>query len=114
MNTQQLAKLRSIVPEMGAFGTFTVGIGGAGMERIAEVLANEGYQISGSDLAPNPVTQQLTSTGATIFFNHRRKMCVMPARGRAFPAQFPRITGNCRGARGARIRLFAVRKCWRN
>ncbi len=48
-----------------------VGIGGAGMGGIAEVLANEGYQISGSDLAPNPVTQQLTSLGATIFFNHR-------------------------------------------
>ncbi|SUH25190.1 UDP-N-acetylmuramate:alanine ligase [Salmonella enterica subsp. enterica] len=39
--------------------------------RYCEVLANEGYQISGSDLAPNPVTQQLTSLGATIFFNHR-------------------------------------------
>lgn len=48
-----------------------VGIGGAGMGGIAEVLANEGYQISGSDLAPNAVTQQLTELGATIFFNHR-------------------------------------------
>ena len=48
-----------------------VGIGGAGMGGIAEVLANEGYQISGSDLAPNPVTQQLASLGATIYFNHR-------------------------------------------
>ena len=38
---------------------------------IAEVLANEGYQISGSDLAPNPVTQQLMNLGATIYFNHR-------------------------------------------
>ena len=35
------------------------------MGGIAEVLANEGYQISGSDLAPNPVTQQLASLGAT-------------------------------------------------
>lgn len=48
-----------------------VGIGGAGMGGIAEVLANEGYQISGSDLAPNAVTQQLTDLGAQIFFNHR-------------------------------------------
>ncbi|MDN6020389.1 MAG: UDP-N-acetylmuramate--L-alanine ligase, partial [Enterobacterales bacterium] len=48
-----------------------VGIGGAGMGGIAEVLANEGYQISGSDLAPNPVTQQLTELGAQIYFNHR-------------------------------------------
>lgn len=48
-----------------------VGIGGAGMGGIAEVLANEGYEISGSDLAPNAVTKQLTNLGATIYFNHR-------------------------------------------
>ena len=41
------------------------------MGGIAEVLANEGYHISGSDLAPNPVTQHLTGLGATIYFNHR-------------------------------------------
>ena len=72
MNTQQLAKLRSIVPEMRRVRHIHfVGIGGAGMGGIAEVLANEGYQISGSDLAPNPVTQQLSQLGATIYFNHR-------------------------------------------
>ncbi|AFJ48328.1 UDP-N-acetylmuramate--L-alanine ligase [Shimwellia blattae] len=72
MNTQQLAKLRSIVPEMRRVRHIHfVGIGGAGMGGIAEVLANEGYQISGSDLAPNPVTQQLTALGATIYFHHR-------------------------------------------
>lgn len=72
MNTQQLAKLRSIVPEMRRVRHIHfVGIGGAGMGGIAEVLANEGYQISGSDLAPNPVTQQLSALGATIYFNHR-------------------------------------------
>ncbi|WP_312240262.1 UDP-N-acetylmuramate--L-alanine ligase [Pantoea sp.] len=72
MNTQQLAKLRSIVPEMRRVRHIHfVGIGGAGMGGIAEVLANEGYHISGSDLAPNAVTQHLTSLGATIYFNHR-------------------------------------------
>ena len=72
MNTQQLAKLRSIVPEMRRVRHIHfVGIGGAGMGGIAEVLANEGYHISGSDLAPNPVTQNLAALGATIYFNHR-------------------------------------------
>ncbi|MBP2169775.1 UDP-N-acetylmuramate--alanine ligase [Erwinia toletana] len=72
MNTQQLAKLRLIVPEMRRVRHIHfVGIGGAGMGGIAEVLANEGYEISGSDLAPNPVTQHLAALGATIFFNHR-------------------------------------------
>ncbi|PKH22726.1 UDP-N-acetylmuramate--L-alanine ligase [Enterobacterales bacterium CwR94] len=72
MNTQQLAKLRSIVPEMRRVRHIHfVGIGGAGMGGIAEVLANEGYAISGSDLAPNAVTQHLTQLGATVYFNHR-------------------------------------------
>ncbi|KQN58108.1 UDP-N-acetylmuramate--L-alanine ligase [Erwinia sp. E602] len=72
MNTQQLAKLRSIVPEMRRVRHIHfVGIGGAGMGGIAEVLANEGYEISGSDLAPNAVTQHLAGLGATIYFNHR-------------------------------------------
>ncbi|MCL2898915.1 UDP-N-acetylmuramate--L-alanine ligase [Brenneria tiliae] len=72
MNTQQLAKLRSIVPEMHRVRHIHfVGIGGAGMGGIAEVLANEGYQISGSDLAPNAVTQQLSELGAQIYFHHR-------------------------------------------
>lgn len=72
MNTQQLAKLRSIVHEMRRVRHIHfVGIGGAGMGGIAEVLANEGYHISGSDLAPNPVTQNLAALGATIYFNHR-------------------------------------------
>lgn len=35
------------------------------------MLANEGYEISGSDLAPNVVTQQLVALGATVYFNHR-------------------------------------------
>ncbi|CRL62172.1 UDP-N-acetylmuramate--L-alanine ligase [Proteus mirabilis] len=72
MNTQQLAKLRSFVPEMRKVKHIHfIGIGGAGMGGIAEVLANEGYEISGSDLAPNAVTQQLVALGATVYFNHR-------------------------------------------
>jgi len=74
MNTQQLAKLRSIVPEMRRVRHIHfVGIGGAGMGGIAEVLANEGYEISGSDLAPNAVTQHLAALGVTIYFNHRQE-----------------------------------------
>ncbi len=47
-----------------------VGIGGAGMGGIAEVLLNEGYHISGSDLGPNPVVERLTGLGAEIQFGH--------------------------------------------
>ena len=47
-----------------------VGIGGAGMSGIAEVLINLGYQVSGSDSASNAVTQRLTGMGATVFKGH--------------------------------------------
>jgi UDP-N-acetylmuramate--alanine ligase len=48
-----------------------VGIGGSGMSGIAEVLANLGYQVSGSDLAENAATKRLKSLGATISLNHK-------------------------------------------
>ena len=47
-----------------------VGIGGAGMSGIAEVLLNQGYEISGSDIAPSPVTERLESFGAIIYIGH--------------------------------------------
>ena len=48
-----------------------VGIGGSGMGGIAEVLLNLGYEVQGSDLKPNAVTDRLTSLGARIAFGHR-------------------------------------------
>ena len=47
-----------------------VGIGGSGMNGIAEVLLNSGYQVSGSDLAENAATQRLKQLGATIYRGH--------------------------------------------
>ena len=47
-----------------------VGIGGAGMGGIAEVLTNIGYKITGSDIATNPMTERLASLGANVFKGH--------------------------------------------
>jgi len=47
-----------------------VGIGGAGMSGIAEVLVNLGYQVSGSDLSRNAVTDRLAGLGARIAIGH--------------------------------------------
>ena len=47
-----------------------IGIGGAGMSGIAEVLLNEGYKISGSDIAESAVTQRLAKAGAKVFIGH--------------------------------------------
>lgn len=71
MTKVELAKLRTMIPEMRRVRRIHfIGIGGAGMGGIAEVLANEGYQISGSDIANNAVTQRLNQLGATIFIGH--------------------------------------------
>lgn len=48
-----------------------VGIGGAGMCGIAEVLKNEGYRITGSDLSDSKVVQYLRSIGVTVEIGHQ-------------------------------------------
>jgi UDP-N-acetylmuramate--alanine ligase len=48
-----------------------VGIGGAGMSGIAEVLHNLGYQISGSDLNDSVTLQRLQALGIQTFVGHR-------------------------------------------
>jgi UDP-N-acetylmuramate--alanine ligase len=47
-----------------------VGIGGSGMSGIAEVLLNQGYEISGSDISASPNVRRLTEAGAEIFLGH--------------------------------------------
>jgi UDP-N-acetylmuramate--alanine ligase len=47
-----------------------VGIGGAGMSGIADVMNTLGYHVSGSDIADNAVTQRLQSLGVKIYPTH--------------------------------------------
>lgn len=47
-----------------------VGIGGAGMCGIAEVLATQGYQVTGSDLAHSGATRRLTGLGIHVAIGH--------------------------------------------
>jgi UDP-N-acetylmuramate--alanine ligase len=47
-----------------------IGIGGAGMGGIAEVLLTQGYQVSGSDLNENAVTRRLQKLGARVVKGH--------------------------------------------
>lgn len=49
---------------------YFIGIGGAGMSGIAEVMLNMGYQVSGSDLQLSKVTERLTKAGATVYQGH--------------------------------------------
>jgi len=60
------------IPEMGRVRRIHfVGIGGAGMCGIAEVLLNQGYEVSGSDLRGSAVTERLAELGAAINLGHR-------------------------------------------
>jgi len=47
-----------------------VGVGGAGMGGIAEVLCHLGYNVTGSDLRPNAMTRNLESIGVRIVIGH--------------------------------------------
>ena len=52
---------------------YFVGIGGAGMSGIAEVLLNLGYRVSGSDLKLSETTERLQKRGATVFQGHHEQ-----------------------------------------
>ena len=92
-----------------------VGIGGSGMSGIAEVLMNLGYLVSGSDLAPSPVTRRLSELGARIAIGHdaahqianvtpaflqrqiREQANLKLARGRCVCSSSQRARGNLKG-----------------
>lgn len=50
-----------------------VGIGGSGMSGIAEVMLNQGFRVSGSDLAYNLTTDRLQKLGAIVHIGHARE-----------------------------------------
>lgn len=59
------------IPEMRRINQIHfVGIGGSGMCGIAEVLMNQGYKVSGSDIQTSATTKRLESLGAQVFIGH--------------------------------------------
>ena len=79
-----------------------VGIGGAGMSGIAEVLVNLGYEVSGSDLSANSATERLAALGARIVRGHAASHVAnadVVVVSTAVPAQNPEVIA----ARGLRI-----------
>lgn len=60
------------IPEMRRIGSIHfVGIGGSGMCGIAEVLFNQGYRITGSDIKQSTVTDRLSAMGIDIVIGHQ-------------------------------------------
>ena len=50
-----------------------IGIGGAGMSGIAELMANLGYEVAGSDQRESDATRRLRSAGVEVYIGHRAK-----------------------------------------
>ena len=48
-----------------------IGIGGAGMSGLAEILLERGISVSGSDLSESEKTKELRKLGAKIFIGHK-------------------------------------------
>ena len=70
--SEKLAATVHDVPEMRRIKRIHfVGIGGVGMCGIAEVLCNQGYKISGSDIKASATTARLESLGSKIFIGHQ-------------------------------------------
>ncbi len=71
MNQPNTNQLRHAAEAMGRMRHIHfVGIGGAGMSGIAEVMLNLGYRISGSDQRSGPVVEQLRAQGAEVVIGH--------------------------------------------
>lgn len=54
----------------GAVHIHLVGIGGAGLSAIANLLLARGYRVSGSDRRPNEITEELAARGVEIYRGH--------------------------------------------
>ncbi|MBO4870009.1 MAG: UDP-N-acetylmuramate--L-alanine ligase [Clostridia bacterium] len=55
---------------------FFIGIGGVSMSSLAEIAADKGYAVSGSDRAPGEVTEALKKHGVTVYEGHDERHCI--------------------------------------
>ncbi|SBS33067.1 UDP-N-acetylmuramate--L-alanine ligase [Marinomonas aquimarina] len=66
------AKFRYDIPTMRRIQNIHfIGVGGVGMSGIAEVLCNQGYNVSGSDMKASATTERLAQLGVEIFIGHQ-------------------------------------------
>ena len=89
-----------------------VGIGGIGMSGIAEVLANLGYTVRGSDVADSANVKRLREQG------HRRRRSATRAtmsRARTWSSSRPRSSATIRSSRRRvprACRWCGAPRCW--
>ncbi|EGV19577.1 UDP-N-acetylmuramate--L-alanine ligase [Thiocapsa marina] len=79
-----------------------VGIGGSGMSGIAELMANLGYEVAGSDLRESDATRRLEGLGVEIFVGHRAEQ-VADADAVVVSSAIDETNPEIQGARAGRI-----------
>ena len=82
-----------------------IGIGGAGMSGIAEVLHNLGYSVSGTDLNPGSSTQRLADMGVEVRFEHQEE-CVNGSDVVVYSSAIPGNNPELSAARKQRIPII--------
>jgi UDP-N-acetylmuramate--alanine ligase len=78
-----------------------IGIGGTGLSAIARVLLEKGYQVSGSDRARSPFTDELQASGAVIAIGHAAENIAAPqyvVRSSAIPDDNPEVLAAIKAA----------------
>ena len=71
-----------------------IGIGGAGMSGMAEVLFNLGYKVTGSDIEESPVTKRLKDLGIKVYLGHGGSQigfCDVVVTSSAIPTDNPEV-----------------------
>ena len=63
--------LGRLIPSNRIHKTYFIGIGGAGMSGIAEILHHNGFEVSGSDMQESSQTDYLKNLGIEIFIGHK-------------------------------------------
>ncbi|MDR2581541.1 MAG: UDP-N-acetylmuramate--L-alanine ligase [Fibromonadaceae bacterium] len=63
--------LGRLIPNNRIHKTYFIGIGGAGMSGIAELLHHNGFDVSGSDMQSSQQTEYLQNLGVKIFVGHK-------------------------------------------
>jgi UDP-N-acetylmuramate--alanine ligase len=79
-----------------------IGIGGSGMSGIAELMANLGYEVAGSDLRDSETTRRLRGLGIEVFIGHRAEQ-VANADAVVVSTAIDEANPEIQGARAARI-----------
>ena len=73
---------------------YFVGIGGISMSGLAEILADAGFRVSGSDRSKSPLTETLERKGILYFMDNVPRILLMISTASYLPVRSIRIIPN--------------------